>query len=475
MNIVFFGFKRDGLAYLDDVQAEALKNVTVRSGDVLLNITGASIGRVTTAPPEMDGARVNQHVCIIRTSEYLDPRFLAAYLSSPEMQAHIGSQNYGVTRQALTKTQILEFRIPLPPVGEQKRIIEALISLHTRIQEARKRIRRLPAILKRFREAVLEAAVSGKLTEEWRGTEALVGNLNAESWLRDLLVRRRENAANGSRLREPTEPDLRHWSLSPPTGWKIASVSAFSECLDNLRVPVKRDARKSSRRLFPYYGANGMVDMVDEYIFDDELVLVTEDETFYGRQKPIAYRSSGKCWVNNHAHVLRAVDGESADYLCFCLMYYNVIPWLTGTTGRAKLTQGVLNSLPIAVPPPAELREIVRRVKELLAAADTMEKRFESARNAIDSLMPTLLDKAFRGDLVPQDSADEPASVLLERVRKGREESSATPKRAQRTETDRSEVETASPQRKRSTQRRTPKVATRSGSSISGRAGPARK
>src|SRR5437762_468767 len=85
MNVVFFGFKRDGLAYIDEGQAAALKNVEVKAGDVLLNITGASIGRVTVAPREMDGARVNQHVCIIRPTELLDNRYLRAFLSSPDM------------------------------------------------------------------------------------------------------------------------------------------------------------------------------------------------------------------------------------------------------------------------------------------------------------------------------------------------------------------------------------------------------
>jgi type I restriction enzyme S subunit len=89
MNVVFFGFKRNGLAYLDEIQAEALKNAEVKAEDVLLNITGASIGRVTLAPQEAAGARVNQHVCIIRPNAALAPRFLNAYLSSPEMQDRI--------------------------------------------------------------------------------------------------------------------------------------------------------------------------------------------------------------------------------------------------------------------------------------------------------------------------------------------------------------------------------------------------
>ena len=106
MNVVFFGFKKAGLAYLDDVQAAALDGVTVKAGDVLLNITGASIGRVTLAPEELDGARVNQHVCIIRPAKEVDSRFLNAYFSSPKVQEIIWSDNTGTTRQALTKQQI---------------------------------------------------------------------------------------------------------------------------------------------------------------------------------------------------------------------------------------------------------------------------------------------------------------------------------------------------------------------------------
>ena len=168
MNVVFFGFKRDGLAYLDDSQADALKNVEVKAKDVLLNITGASIGRVTLAPMDVAGARVNQHVCIIRPNEALEPRFLNAYLSSPEMQDRIWADNYGVTRQALTKQQILGFDIPTPPLPEQKRIADKLDSVLARVDACRDRLDRLPALLKRFRQSILAAATSGRLTEEWR-------------------------------------------------------------------------------------------------------------------------------------------------------------------------------------------------------------------------------------------------------------------------------------------------------------------
>lgn len=209
---------------------------------------------------------------------------------------------------------------------------------------------------------------------------------------------------------------MTHWNKALPESWVVASVHQFAECLDRLRVPIKRDDRQSEKGLYPYYGANGEVSRIDNYIFDDELVLVTEDETFYGREKPIAYRSSGKCWVNNHAHVLRAASKDANDYLCYALMYYDVIPWLSGTTGRAKLTQQALNSLPIAVPPVKEITEIVRRVETLFAFANRLEARLQTARTATERLTPALLAKAFRGELVPQDPNDEPASELLRRL-----------------------------------------------------------
>ena len=92
MNIHFDGIHYEGLAHIDDEQADSLKNVEVFTDDVLLNITGASIGRVTQAPKEMNGARVNQHVCIIRPKRELNPTFLSKYLASPSVQRIIMSE-----------------------------------------------------------------------------------------------------------------------------------------------------------------------------------------------------------------------------------------------------------------------------------------------------------------------------------------------------------------------------------------------
>jgi type I restriction enzyme S subunit len=355
-------------------------------------------------------AVLNQHIFRVDFDEAkIDKRFFR-FAINQKLSELIGIAHGGVGLRHVTKGKFESTNVWLPPYIEQKRIADKLDILLARVDAARERLDRIPTIIKQFRQAVLAAATSGRLTEEWRENNPPENNARDE--INAYLNKRRS-----TEKKTPDEVDLSNWEADVPEGWMLCSVHQFSECLDRLRVPIKRDDRKNTKGLYPYYGANGEVGRIDDYIFDDELVLVTEDETFYGREKPIAYRSSGKCWVNNHAHVLRPEDKKSADYLCYALMYYNVIPWLTGTTGRAKLTQQAMNSLSILVPPKVEMIEIVRRVQAILALADQLEARYQQARAQVDALTPSLLAKAFRGELVEQDPNDEPAEKLLERVR----------------------------------------------------------
>jgi type I restriction enzyme, S subunit len=345
-------------------------------------------------------------------------------------QLDLGTLNKSTAIPGFNRGDAYSQTIQLPPLPEQKRIADKLDTVLARVDACRERLNRVPLILKRFRQSVLVAATSGQLTADWR--DARIANSNsspvtirtAKDELDEYLESRR-----GLEKKEPPQPDLTYWTLSVPTSWIICSVNQFAECLDRLRVPIKRENRSSANGHFPYYGANGEVSRIDEFIFDDELVLVTEDETFYGREKPIAYRSSGKCWVNNHAHVLKPKTKIAADYLCYALMYYDVIPWLSGTTGRAKLTQAALNALPIAMPPAFEMAEIVRRVETLFAFADRLEARLATACTVTDRLTPALLAKAFRGELVPQDPNDEPAAELLKRLAATRTATSVKPRR----------------------------------------------
>ena len=122
-------------------------------------------------------------------------------------------------------------------------------------------------------------------------------------------------------------------------------VEDCCQILDSMRVPITASDREEGQ--YPYYGANGIQDYIADYIFDDELVLLAEDGGNFGsKERPIAYRVSGKCWVNNHAHVLKPKDGLDVDYLCYSLMFYKVDGMVNGAT-RQKLTQAAMRKMQI--------------------------------------------------------------------------------------------------------------------------------
>ena len=145
------------------------------------------------------------------------------------------------------------------------------------------------------------------------------------------------------------------------------------EILDNLRVPITASERKSGP--YPYYGANGIQDYVDEYIFDDELVLLAEDGGNFGsKTRPIAYRVSGKCWVNNHAHVLKPKPGLDVDFLCYSLMFYKTDGLVNGAT-RQKLTQATMRKMLIPNMTLENQRIVVDKLNRVLSIKSKREKQ----------------------------------------------------------------------------------------------------
>lgn len=137
------------------------------------------------------------------------------------------------------------------------------------------------------------------------------------------------------------------------------------EILDSMRIPIKASDRKEGP--YPYYGANGIQDHVDDYIFDDELVLLAEDGGNFGsRERPIAYRVSGKCWVNNHAHVLKPKnDSLDVDYLYYSLMFYNTAGLVNGAT-RQKLTQATMREMLIPMRSIEEQKHIIEMLNRVV-------------------------------------------------------------------------------------------------------------
>ena len=143
----------------------------------------------------------------------------------------------------------------------------------------------------------------------------------------------------------------------------MARLEEVCKILDSKRVPITAKDRKAGP--YPYYGANGVQDYVAEYIFDDDLVLLAEDGGHFGSaDKPIAYRVSGKCWVNNHAHVLKPKDCIDVDYLCYSLMFRNVSDIVNGAT-RQKLTQADMRKIEIPLLPLEEQKAVVAKISKI--------------------------------------------------------------------------------------------------------------
>ena len=174
-------------------------------------------------------------------------------------------------------------------------------------------------------------------------------------------------------------------------------VEDCCEILDSKRIPITAKDRIPGP--YPYYGANGIQDYVDNYIFDDELVLLAEDGGNFGStEKPIAYRVSGKCWVNNHAHVLKPKQGIDVDYLCYSLMFYDTSGLVNGAT-RQKLTQSTLKKMCI---PKRTVKQQLQIVQEL-----NIIKKLITARNQelqrLDDLIKARFVELFGDPATPGD------------------------------------------------------------------------
>ncbi len=187
---------------------------------------------------------------------------------------------------------------------------------------------------------------------------------------------------------------------------KYTRVEECCEILDSMRIPITASDRKEGK--YPYYGANGIQDYVNDYIFDDELVLLAEDGgNFYfgSKEKPIAYRVSGKCWVNNHAHVLKPKEEIDVDYLCYSLMFYKVDGMINGAT-RKKLTQTAMKKMKIPLRNIVEQKKIVQQLNKIIEIREKAKKEL----NLLDNLIQARFVELF-GDAVYNDKKWETDTV----------------------------------------------------------------
>ena len=438
MNVYFSGFDPTGLVFLSDQQADGLSNVVVQADDVLLNITGASIGRVTTAPRKMAGARVNQHVTIIRPTSELTPRFLAIFLASPSVQQMIDDIQVGATRQALTKAMIEQFEIPLPPLAEQNRIVakvDELMALCDRLalqqQERETRHTALArASLARFAEAptpanlsflfhpsytvsptdlrksILSLAVEGKLISQGPKDQA------AELLL-SLLAKDKARLAEGQGIRPPRNiPPVttEDHPYNVPNSWQWRRIGHLALVIDygtsqkadsdSTKVPVYRMGNIARGRL-----SDVNLKYVDASIDDlPRLYLKTNDILF---NRTNSYELVGKVGIYNGpdntatfaSYLIRIRLPDQHLFAPFYNLAMNapyfrqtqIEPEVVQQCGQANFNGTKLAATVVPVPPFAEQRRIVAKVDQLMALVDQLEAQLTASRATATKLLDAIV------------------------------------------------------------------------------------
>ena len=331
-----------------------MNGTEVVANDLLLNITGGSLGRCAIIPSNFDKGNVSQHVCILRTV-LVKPDYLHAFILSSFFAKSMKITGSG--REGLPKYNLEKMLLPLPPIKEQERIISETERLQTFVDQIEISEGKLSEFILQAKSKILDLAIHGKLVPQDPTDEPAC----------ELLKRINPKA-------EITCDNPHYRNL--PKGWAICSLEQVANILDNLRKPInsnERNARinnKHESELFPYYGATGQVGFIDDYLIDGSYLLLGEDGApFLDKNATKAYSIEGKCWVNNHAHILKPLC--NFNYLMYYLNQVDYKDYVNGST-RLKLTQSDMRSIKILLPPMAEQERISTKVKELFYLLDNI-------------------------------------------------------------------------------------------------------
>ena len=269
---------------------------------------------------------------------------------------------------------------------------------------------------KLLRQQILDLAIRGKLVKQDPNDEpasVLLERIRAE---KEQLIQQ----GKIKKTKASATTDTPHYQNTPfdiPTSWQWARLGEITLNRDAERVPLSSAVRKKqTNKRYNYYGASGVIDKVDNYLFEDRLLLVGEDgANLLSRSKDNAFFAEGRYWVNNHAHVIDSTDKLILDYVAIVINSTPLDKYITGSA-QPKFTQDNLNNFPIPLPPLAEQKRIVAEIEKWFALIDELDANKQDLQAAIRQVRAKVLDLAIHGKLVSQDPNDEPAIALLRRI-----------------------------------------------------------
>lgn len=206
-----------------------------------------------------------------------------------------------------------------------------------------------------------------------------------------------------------------------PQGWEWERFGNVMINKDSERIPLSVAQRQHLKKTYDYYGASGVIDKVDKYLFDKDLLLIGEDgANLINRSTPIAFIAKGKYWVNNHAHVLDVCSGMALSYVALFINAISLVDYVTGTA-QPKMNQEKMNSILLAIPPVKEQHRILEKMSKVDAFVDkyaSLQTKLDSLDNSVYELLrKSILQEAIQGKLVPQIAKEGTAQELLEQIK----------------------------------------------------------
>lgn len=397
----------------EKISQEAIKNSSAKifpKGTLLIALYGATIGKLAMLNI---GAATNQAICGIFENKNNDIRFLYWYLFFKRQD--LIEAGAGGAQPNISQTLLKDLQIPLPPLTEQKRIVAKLDVILTRINNCKTRLEKIPALLKSFRQSVLAAAVRGELTKEWREKNTSHTNPNTKQihdspfelpstweWIENKKLSSKESNSIGA---GPFGTIFKARDFRGQ-GIPIVFLRHIGEGKYLTHKPAFMDKDKW-HQLFKSYS-----------VFGEELLITKLGDppgtcTIYptGLGPAMVTPDVIRMTVNNerviNKYLMYFFNSPVSKEIMFGLAF--------GVT-RLRIDLPMFKNLLVPLPPLEEQKEIVRKVEELFAYADTIEARYQKAKAWVDKLTQSILAKAFRGELVPQNENDEPASVLLQKI-----------------------------------------------------------